>query len=233
MPHRLVSLLFALSLCAGPVVGQSADVPLLTVTGEGRIALAPDLATLGVGLRVETRQPDDAIDGLADGLRDIRAALADAGIPDAAVRTESQTLRPVYSRPQGDPPPPREIAGYVAETVFRVEVTDLERLGRVLEDVADAGANLMTGVRFALADPAAARIAAQQAAIADAQATAQALAAEAGLALGRVQSLTADYNGGGPRPMARAEAVAADAMPIAPGEIEITATVRLSYTIAR
>lgn len=226
---RLASAL-ALSLLALPAPAE--DAPRLTVAGTGRLSLPPDLAVLTAGVRAEAREADDAIETLAEGLVEVRQALTDLGIPDDAVQTQSQTLRPVYSRYTGSPTPPQRIEGYVAQSTFSVELEDLQTVGAVLEEVVEAGANVVQGLSFELSDPDAARIAAQQEAVANARIAAEALAASAGVVLGPVFSVVADTSPIQPLGIARFEA-ASESVPVSPGAIEVTATVQMSFDLIR
>jgi uncharacterized protein YggE len=82
----------------------------------------------------------------------------------------------------------------VDNTVF-VTLRDLESLGDVLDAVIEAGANSINGIQFDVADRTEALSEARKAAVADARAQAEELAAAAGLELGAIQNIST-YGGG-------------------------------------
>ena len=70
----------------------------LTVTAEERVTVDPDLAILHIGF--ETKQ-SDAKSAYAAGAKtsnEIVAALKQAGIPDASIRSESQSLERTFEK---------------------------------------------------------------------------------------------------------------------------------------
>ena len=126
--------------------------------------------------------------------------------------------------------------GYVVSNVIEVRVDALDGLGNLLDKVVKAGATSVGGIRFDLKDRDGAEREALRLAVADARARAEAAASGAGVRIVRVQTI--DEQGAAeiprPMPMMRMEAaMAADApsTPVAAGEIEIQATVRLTAII--
>jgi uncharacterized protein len=70
----------------------------ITAGGNGRVSVDPEIAILHIGF--ETR-PTDSKSAYADGARisnEIVSAIKQAGIPDAAIRSESQRLEPVDAK---------------------------------------------------------------------------------------------------------------------------------------
>jgi hypothetical protein len=97
--------------------------------------------------------------------------------------------------------------------------------------VVQNGANTVHGVRFSLAKPDTFADLARKEAMADAKRKAELLAAEAGVKLGRVISIS---EGGGIEPrggeMAVMQARAA-AVPVAPGELTVRASLRVTWLL--
>jgi hypothetical protein len=110
-------------------------------------------------------------------------------------------------------------------------VHGVDKVGAVLDALVGAGANELGGISFGIAEPAPLLDDARRKAIADARRKAELFAREAGVALGRV--LEIDESGGGPVPVAygrmMAEAVAA---PVAPGQLDLSASVTVTFAIA-
>ena len=109
-----------------------------------------------------------------------------------------------------------------------VAVDDLALVGRVLDAAVTAGANLLDGVTFTLRDPAASRVRAFAAAVQDARAAANALAAAAGLPTPRIVRIEEM----GATAPARMDAMGAAPMistPVLPGTLSISAQVRVVF----
>ncbi len=110
---------------------------------------------------------------------------------------------------------------------------DIGKLGEVIAAANDAGANTISGPSFTIADPAPVRAEAIDKAVADARTSAEAMAKAAGKSAGAVLSLSSsDIGTVGPlyRSADIAEAAKA-AMPIEPGQLDITATVVVVFEL--
>ena len=230
MPIRkvLFSLAAGFVLAASPVLSEDA-LRTLTVTGEGRASGAPDMATVNLGVQREARQARAAMAAASEAAGAVLATLGDAGIESRDIQTTRVGLDPVYAR-QSDNAPPR-ITGYVASNDLVVRVRDLSSLGAVLDAVVSDGANTFRGIRFGISDPTVLAAEARTAAVGDAIARAETLAAAAGLSLGDIHSLSEGGGGAIPQPMMRAAVMAESAVPVAQGEVDITARVTIVYAI--
>ncbi len=96
------------------------------------------------------------------------------------------------------------------------------------------GANTLNGVAFGLQDPDPALDAARKDAVADARRKAELYAAAAGVKLGAIQSIGEQSGYAPPMPMALAEAsFAKDAsVPVAAGEVGVSASVSIVWLLA-
>lgn len=224
---------------AGPVLAQpdNGDRPLcppglarLTVTGTGESRVAPDMASIQMG--VTTQGP-----GAAEAMRQnsarqaaVIAALAGAGIEQADIQTSGLNLNPVMDYGEGRAP---TVTGYQASNMVTVRVRDVPRLGEVLDTIVSAGANEINGITFLRDDNAAAQDDARRAAVEDARHKAGVLAEAAGLTLGPVLVIRDSAVAEGPRPMMMEARAAADsaAVPIAAGDIATTATVEMQFAL--
>ncbi|MEV5610823.1 SIMPL domain-containing protein [Streptomyces sp. NPDC052225] len=219
---------------APAAVGAQAPRPAtLTVTGEGRAAAAPDMATVTAGVEVSGASAKEALAAQSRAADALLDAVREAGIADRDVRTEALALSAVYA----DGPEPGsapKLTGYQASQAFSVKIRDLKRTGAVIQAMSDASGDAIRlhGVTFDVADPSALRAEARKAAHADAHAKAVQYAELTGHKLGRLVSLD-EGAGGRPRPVA-VSAVAFDAMekvPVAPGEIEDEVTLTAVYEL--
>ncbi|NJM83946.1 MAG: SIMPL domain-containing protein [Tabrizicola sp.] len=221
----VVSALMSLPLSA-PLVAQEMPPPRVSVTGEGVTEVAPDLAVLSIAV---TTQGDTAAAALAannDAVAAVLARLQETGIEPRDMQTSNLSLNPNWTGYDSSTP---TISGYVAANMVTVRVRALDRLGEILDVAVRDGANTLNGLTFGLADPRPAMDEARKAAVADARLRAEVLAAAAGVKLGKITSIVETTGSGSTEPMFRAEA---SAVPVASGELAVTAHVTIVYEIA-
>ncbi|AQA20904.1 hypothetical protein BTZ20_2564 [Rhodococcus sp. MTM3W5.2] len=128
----------------------------------------------------------------------------------------------------------QQVVGYIASTALSVTLRDLSDPGRVIADCVGAGGDdvRLGGLELGIADQAGLLSQARDAAFADALAKATQYAGLSGRELGKVVEVSEDVDSPPmPRPMVRAMKASADAMPIERGETELSATVRVRWTL--
>jgi uncharacterized protein len=243
-PFPLLAGLFLLLAALVPPTAVSAQAPavpglvdpdqpaLVVTSGEGVVQAAPDRAWITIA--AESRAPNaaEAQRRNAEAMRPVHERLRAAGVPAEAIRTVTYDLQQEWDFVNGR----RVSRGYVARNAIEVRVDPLERVGELLELAVGSGATTVSGLRFDLKDRAALEREALRLAVADARARADAAAAGIGQSVLRV--LRIDEQGfvvPQPRPMMRelAQAVQADAPPIAAGEMEIRAQVTITSVLMR
>jgi uncharacterized protein YggE len=224
----LLPMLFAATLAGAAVAEERAT---LTMTGEGRSAAAPDMATITLGVVAEAATARAAMDEASSSVAALLEALSAAGIEGRDVQTSALTLNPLWNTHSATPEKP-EITGFTASNTVTVRVRALDGLGQVLDRVLDTGANSFNGLQFGLQDPTPAEDAARSAAVADARRKAELVAAAAGVTLGPIVSITEAGGMAPPQPMMRMDAVrSAEAVPVAAGELDIVRHVTIVWQI--
>jgi uncharacterized protein YggE len=222
-----------LAVLAHSAAAQEDTPRRIVVTGTGEASARPDLAVISAGVVV---QSETASAALADNSRAMEAVLQQlrtAGLADADVQTSQFSVMPLYERqpPEREITAPPRIVGYQVSNRVTARVRDIDRLGAVLDALVSAGATNIDGPWFDIADPEQVLGQARDAAVADALARARRYTAAAGVELGEVISIEeAGSFVPPPRPMMRAEAMAAD-VPIAPGQTELSASVMVTFAI--
>ncbi|MEY4093022.1 MAG: hypothetical protein RLZZ53_221 [Acidobacteriota bacterium] len=226
---KISVLLLSLFLFAPAVLAQTAEPPQIIVTGDGAITATPNQARVSIGAESRSKTSKDAQQRNAEVMTAVQQKLAALGVPKDAMRTTAIDLQPEFDYTNG-----KQVArGYVARNTIDVRVDDFARLGDVIDVVVSSGATNIHGLRFDVKERAQLEAAALQAAVKDALAKAEAIATGALKAIDRVLRIEEQFTGGGgPVPMMRELAMAkADATPVAAGEIEIRAQVRVSVGI--
>jgi hypothetical protein len=214
-----------------PALAEDAVPPMITVTGTGTVEAAPDIATLSIGVTTMGETAAAALSANSAQVDAVMARLTAAGIEARDMQTSNLSLNPNWTGHDGSSTTGPTIAGFVASNMLTVRVRQLDGLGAVLDAAVADGANTLNGLSFGLADPAPVLDEARKEAVADARARAELLATAAGVKLGRVISISDGSMPSGPMPMFRADA-AAMAVPIASGELGLSASVTIFYEIA-
>lgn len=204
----------------------------ISVSGEGKMSAAPDIAELDFGVQAE-KQPTakQAMQMLSKQMTAVLEAVKKAGVEEKDIATEQLSLNPAYDWQNGT----QTLRGYAASQTLRVKVRDLDKTSDVLGAATAAGANQAGGVQFTMDDPEASRAQARAKAIAQSQEKAKTLAAQLGMTLGKVKSFS--ESGGASPPMLlramemKSAAVAPSAPPIPAGEQETTVNVNLTYEL--
>ncbi len=224
---------FAIALLLMSTSAFAEDVPrTISVSGTGEVTATPDMASVFIGAQSEAGTAEEALARTAEAVDATLRVLEGAGIEARDLQTRGINLSPRLMRQGSGTNAPPRIVGYVASSDLTVRIRDLNALGPVLDAVVSAGANTLGGITFGLQEIDAAREEAQALAIADARAKADTYAQAAGVSVGPVLSIS---DGGAVMPQGRMmfEASMADAaVPVAPGELTVSAQVDVVYEIA-
>ncbi|MFD3189470.1 SIMPL domain-containing protein [Sedimentitalea sp. HM32M-2] len=204
----------------------------ITVTAQGQVEAVPDMATITLGVTHEAEEAGTAMAATSAAVARMLEQVQGLGIQPRDVQTRRFSVHPIWSgRGSSGSEPPR-ITGFVASNMVMVRIRDLLALGPVLDAVIASGANDFNGLQFSVQEPQALQDAARKAAVENAIAQARLLAESAGVALGPVVSIT-DHGGNSARPVMMEMAAARDAsVPVAAGEVSLTASVSMVFAIA-
>lgn len=202
----------------------------LEVTGQGRAQVAPDMATITLGVTTQAETAAAAMSENSTRQNAVIEAVRGHGIESADIQTTGLSLSPMMDYSQNGQAP--RVTGYQAQNLITVRVTDLANLGAVLDGIVGAGANEMQGLVFGREDSQQAQDDARIAAVQDASHRAGVLAAAAGLQLGPVLSMSEGGVATPPRPMMRAMAAEADSsVPVEAGSVAMESTVLMSFAL--
>jgi uncharacterized protein YggE len=204
--------------------------PVVVTTGSAVLKRTPDRAFVNIGAEARAVAPKAAQAQNAKTMTAVRERLKAFGIPDQAIETRGLDLQPEFDYSDGR----QKLRGYVARNILEVRLDDVTRVGEVIDASVEAGANAIHDVRFDLKDRSGVEREALKAAVVDALARASALASGAGKTVDRI--VTIEEHRAEVIPMQRsvmfAQADAARAQtPVAPGEVEIRATVTVTAAI--
>jgi uncharacterized protein YggE len=227
----VVLLLAVLLSACGPTVTANQPTPAqrtLTVSGAGQVSLKPDIAYIYVG--VHTEMPSATENN--QKTQKLIEALKAAGVEAKDIQTTNFSI---WQNAQYGPDGKPTSTNYAVDNTVYLTVRQLDNLGALLDAAVKAGANNINSIQFDVADKTAALSEARAAAVKTAKTQADELAAAAGVSLGEIQSL--QYFDASPAPvfdgkgMGGGGGVANAAVPITPGQMQLTVTVTLAYEI--
>lgn len=213
-----------------PVAAAPVQGTLLSVSAEGKVEGRPDMATINLGVTTEAPTAAAALAENARRMTALTAALRRAGIAERDIQTSNVSVSPQQQYRENQPP---LTTGYQANNTVTAKIRNIDNTGRIIDAAVGAGGNNVNGVYFSYQDPDAQLDAARRDAIAEARRRAELYASALNM---RVVRIVAVHEGGGYSPpypmpmMARAEAADAST-PIAPGQIETTANVSVTFEL--
>lgn len=214
---------------ATPVAGQGPAT--VSVSGQGRVLVTPDTASVIVGVDIIGETLANAQSEATTQMTAIIDALKAAGVAEDDIQTSNYSVNILRNYDERGAPGP--VTGYQVSHQVSVTVRDVDQLGSLLDTVVSQGANAIYGISFFVEDPTEAAQEARRMAVENARAKAQELADAAGLELGRVVSITEGY---APPPMPYgygkgAAMESAAAAPIQPGSTEVAVEVTMTFEL--
>jgi uncharacterized protein YggE len=216
---------------AGVPAAQGGAERGITVIGIGRVSLVPDIARISVGVEVRGSSVSEAKFEVDDRMEAITAALLALEVAERDIQTSQYSI---YYEP--DPARPAAVPGgtteeqsgaYRVSSIVEVTVRDIDNASAVLDEAIDAGANLVYGVNYTVSDNQRWQSQAREEAIADANARAEEYAQLLGMDLG--EALTVSEVIGGQVPFVLERGAAGGGGGIAPGELEMSMQVQVTY----
>jgi uncharacterized protein YggE len=224
-------LIFAAALAVAgalPAAAQPDKLPhLITVTGEGEIAVVPDLALIGAGVTTTGKTAREASEANAKVMNSVMAALKAAGIAEQDVQTARLSLHPVRDNKSNE----LRISGFQASNQVTVKLRDVAKTADAIDRLVAAGANDIAGIQFVVSSPSKPLDEARTAAIADARRKAEVYAKAANVLLGGAVSII-EEGGAVPGPVMMRTAKSAET-PVSPGEQIQRISVSVSYELTR
>ena len=196
----------------------------IVVSGSGNVSARPDTAVASAGVQSRAATAQEAQAQNNQTMQAVINAVKALGIPDKDIVTNGVSVYPVYEQGQF-------ISGYSASNGVTVTVEKIDQAGAVLDAATKAGANVESGLRFTIKDDTALRNQALTEAAADAKSKANALAGALGLQISSVESVS-ESSTSVPyitAPRALASAAGAPAVPVEPGQIDVTAQVTIVF----
>lgn len=229
--------LFVYTKITGPVSFSvnsvnTTKVDTFAVSGEGKVSVKPDLATVSVGIVSSAQTVKLAQQQINSTINKISSVIKSLGIDQKDIQTRNYSIYPSYDYKEGN----QKITGYNASTSLYIKVRDLDLLNQVIDSATLNGANTVSGASFDVEDKTSSENEARQLAVAEARKKAESAAKIAGFKLGKIINYSENFSpffGALPYAGGSVSAITKETTPtqIEPGSSEISVNVTLSFEI--
>ncbi len=223
----VMALVFALNLQGQE---QKAQVPQISVTGEGKVKVIPDQAIVTVGFQNSGKDAKE-VKTLNDEVVDrVIKFLKKSGIPSADYKTNNISLNKGYDFE-------KKKSNFQANQTLSITVKDLSKYDEIMIGLNDAGVNTIQGVEFKSSKMEVYEKEARKNAILNAQQKANDYVAVLGQKVGKALLITDNSQTYVPQPMyknglmAMAADMAAPRETLAVGDMEINTNVSVTFAL--
>jgi uncharacterized protein YggE len=220
----------ALASAAGAQTSFTTPVSQIVTAGSGEASIAPDRATIQIGVQSRATTAAAASTDNARRQKAIIDTLRALGLSPEQIRTMNYSVSPdmQYNQTNGT----SRVVGYVVSNVVQADVRRLDDAGKLIDAALAKGANQINSLQFYSSKADSVRRSALAVAVANARADAEALARAAGGSVGQLIELSTASLPVRPIAMDMGAMTMAKMAPtpIEPGEQTVNATVTARWT---
>ncbi|OIK11747.1 hypothetical protein BIV60_17665 [Bacillus sp. MUM 116] len=119
---------------------------VIKVTGEGELAIPPDLASVNLGVMTENKVLEEGQQQNSENVNRLIQTLLSLGIPRNNLQTFDYRIDSEYDFEQGK----QIFRAYKVTYILQVKLEDLTAIGRVIDTAVQNGANYVANVQFSL-----------------------------------------------------------------------------------
>lgn len=208
-------------------VTQTEKLGTFEVSGEGKVVVVPDQASLSMGVQEQGFNLKQVQEQVNKKMTSLSASLRELGVDEKDIKTTGYNYYPDYQNTNR----------YTAYASVSVVVRDLEQVSPVMDLIGTLGLDNVSGPTFGLSDELMEKTTkeARKIAIDKAKNNAEELASLAGMRLGRIVNIV-EGNQGYPVPMYARTELSMDKVgspttptPVEVGSSEVNVSVTLSY----
>ena len=182
--RKILAVLAAVMLLG--VSAALADSTKITVSGTGETQVSADTAVVTLGVSARDKDVLKAQQKVNEVIAAIREKLTGSGIPEENINTDYMNIYAIYDY-EGEV---EQVQAYSASSTLAMKVTDMELVGKVIDEAFAAGANTLNGISFSADDTEEAEKESLKKAVEAAKAKAETLAEAAGLKITGIEIVT-------------------------------------------
>ena len=182
--------LLGLAACApavpagdGVTVNTSLQPTGISVAGEGKLTVVPDVALLQLGVEARAQTVKQASQEATQAMEAVVAELKANGIEEKDIRKVYFNIQPIRSFRDEE----ETITGYRVSNNVTAKIREIDRTGEIIDKVVSAGGDLIriNGITLTLDDPTELQAQLRDLALADAKTKAEQIARLSGAQLGK------------------------------------------------
>lgn len=234
---KILSFLFCMLILiptsyASNVTDNTPKISTITVQGNGSSSATPDQATITIGIVTSASTANIAEQQNADIATNIQNKLIDLGIDQDKISTTRYTFYPTYDNEKYKT---NEIVAYNVNNTVSATITDLTKIGNIIDASIQAGANTINSIDFTIKNDKLIKQNALQSAVKDAKSKAEVIAKALDKHI--VNVLTVNENGTSieshnfSRLSLKAASADSISTPITPGTTNVNANVEIVFEI--
>lgn len=182
--RKILALLAAAVLLAA--CSSAAAETRIAVNGTGETRISADTAVISLGVSARDRDVLKAQQTVNENIAGIRQALLGNGVAEENINTDYMSIYAIYDYNEDV----EKVQAYNASTTLAVKVTDMDSVGRLIDEAFAAGANTLNGISFSASDTDEARNESLKAAVGEARAKAEVLAEASGLKITGIETIS-------------------------------------------
>lgn len=210
----------------------------ISITGQGKISVKPDLIRLCLTMTGSNAGYDDTVSRSAAETEKLRSCFADLGFDRADLKTASFRIDTKYENYRGENNEYHQrFVGYEYHHSAHIDfAADNKTLGKVLSALADSKTAPEFHIEYTVKNPEAARKELIAAAVRDASEKAECIASAAGVKLGEIENISYSFepNEIASRPLERAMLCSAknsDGFNIEPDDISLEDSITVTWRL--
>lgn len=234
----------ALAGCIGSAqTGSDDEVRTLTVRKSGEVTAEPDLALISVSVEATGDTAGAVRDELSTRSDELYTGLLDAGVSEDSITTGRFSIRERIDRRRIEQREGsaqsgaefEEYSRYVGTHSFRIELSEIESVGSIIDTAVDSGADSIDGITYTLSDEKQAELreTALESALDEARSEAAFIATEVDASIIEVASVDTSDSGVSPvhRNVEYAAADSSGSTELQPDDVTVRATADVTYRI--
>jgi uncharacterized protein len=168
-------------------IGKSTEIQrTISISGEGKVTVIPDIAYISLGLTVEKTKVADAQSENTKTMNDLIDKLKGLGIDKKDIKTTSYSIYPNYDYPNNK----QTLRSYTVYQEVQVKLRQTDKIDQVLKIGGDLNLNQIGGLSFDVDEPEQYRQEARVKALENAKQKADDLSKIMGVKLGKVVSFS-------------------------------------------
>ncbi len=185
---KMISLLIAavLLLTAAAAMAETR----ITVSGTGETQVSADNAIVSLGVSARDKDVLKAQQKVNESIAAIRQALIDLGVKEENINTDYMNIYAIYDYGSSFDDGQEQVTAYNANSTLAVKVTEMELVGKVIDEAFAAGANTLNGISFSASNTEEAEAESLKKAVADAKAKAEVLAEASGVKIKGIEIIS-------------------------------------------